>query len=690
MADLAQLQQALIAADAAGDTAGATVLAQEIKRIQSGPNLGPLKAAGSGAAEGAISTTVGMPGDLGQAGRAIQGMAEEKFPWLKSLPARAVQFAGEASNPLLSLLSRGPTTSDISGAAGVDYQPQNTTEKYIKSTAAGASGAALMPGGGLTLRSLLGALSGAAGQAGEDASGSQWGRAIAAVLPWLASAPFTMRKPNVVKAAQSITQDVGEPGLMDAFAATQAAKARGGDYLLTQGIPNQTQMSGLTQELASSPQGEAIRRVLEKQVPYGQQQIDEAIARVSGRDVGQTEANLVADAGNKVIADAKAIPSSISGEFYDTAKKAKIPVGGTPDLEAVPNARNPTEYWVPPTTAQDIVQKLRAERGNLSLSQAKSGAPLDIAASKIEALAKQYPDGIPATELDSIAREARIASGSKETAFQMKKLGNDRVFGIINDALAQVSPDLAAGKGLHAAAAEAFTNPVEKSVLTTMFPKSVQKTGKGSFDTAMKVFDGSPADVRFAATNLNNADPEAFPNIVKAWMQDKLSATGGTVGGRATENILNDFPNAVAGPPGSPQRAVFREAMNGVAKAQGLEPQAYTSAAESLMDDLLMSARDRGASGAINAGELQRAAGSNIASGISRGFNFIQPLRGMGRALERHLYSQTYSKLSDAIASGNVRQLIDIANYSGASERTKALLQAAASMKAGAEASQLQ
>lgn len=151
---------------------------QEDKQVTA---IGAAKAAGSGAATGAIGTA-GLPGDVRSGVEALAKKAgispEVTQTFLQTLP-----ILGPA-------LASGPTSGDIRGAVeGVtgplSYEPKNTAEKYIQNVATFAPAAMAGPGGivrkAVEQAVLPGIASQAAGDLTEGTAAEPYARAAAAI-----------------------------------------------------------------------------------------------------------------------------------------------------------------------------------------------------------------------------------------------------------------------------------------------------------------------------------------------------------------------------------------------------------------------------------------------------------------------------------------------------------------------------
>ena len=108
----------------------------------------------------------------------------------------------------------------------------------------------------------------------------------------------------MVKAAQDYVNELGPEGLKAAQTnRAQASQTLGVPTLLSQGTEGSTALSSITDELKRTPMGTNIRRVLDVQPKVGQQKIDDLVAALSKKPVGQKTANEILDAGKVATRD---------------------------------------------------------------------------------------------------------------------------------------------------------------------------------------------------------------------------------------------------------------------------------------------------------------------------------------------------------------------------------------------------
>lgn len=216
-------------------------------------------------------------------------------------------------------------------------------------------------------------------------------------------------------------------------------------------------------------------------------------------------------------------------------------------------------------------------------------------------------------------------------------------------------------------AADWAPKPKSDGAFRVSFPQKMIDSGVGKYDTMGKVLREpskfGPSDIAEVARTLTESDATAFPNLVKQRFSEAREASLTPREGRLQPTAVGDFATDVAGSIPSRQRENFRETMKQVAIAQGADPAMTVKGAEALIDALHTISRDQGGVGL--SGQFQQQAGANVFSMGMKSANLIAPMQGIGRAVERAVYKNTYAKLADALTSPDgVRKLMAIANYS--------------------------
>lgn len=461
--------------------------------------LDAVKATGTGLGRG-VTALGGLPGEVYQL--VNKGLGH---------------FFGEGSKlPDTKLLPTSTELNNLSKQFGIplDYKPKDALEKYLLSGAEGYSG---MAASGAKLGGrIMGLASGLAGQGAEDFVGgeSPSARFMGSVAPILAYAGAKSYTPQSIKSMRRTMRETPDADLELADAVRKMAAERlGTPTLLTQGVEKTSPLTQITEEIARSPQGATVRKVLERQLPVGQQAIDDLVESMSTRPISNKRAREIAEAG------------------------------------------------------QDA-----------------------------------------------------LALGGKN---------------------------------------------VQNTPLGSIFGK-----GQANYDSYERIFNPnnySAQDVRYVYGMLNKANPEAWPDIMKRYLQSTKDNLEKISGGRSNQDIFDKFVSEVRSPN-------FIEGIKGVAKATGQNPSAAAKGAETLLDALQVIARERGAVGQIDVGEFRRVAGANPLTAGLKSANVFTPFWRVAGAIERSARARAYSKIADALTSPDgVKILQDFRNYSPTDERVMAV-----------------
>lgn len=232
MADMATLERALVNADAAGDTAGAQVLASEITRLRSEPaqtQPGVMedvaKSGLSGLAQGGINA-FGAGGDVRSlVGRGIDaaggalGFAPDKVQQFKDM-AKTVAGATLTGRALLASPTSTELRRGVESVTGELYKPQTTAGEYARTIGEFAPGILGGPGsiGARALTNVVApaVLSEAAGQLTQGTAAEPWARLAGAVAaPVGLSGARRALTPNAInperQAAAAVLQSEGVP-----------------------------------------------------------------------------------------------------------------------------------------------------------------------------------------------------------------------------------------------------------------------------------------------------------------------------------------------------------------------------------------------------------------------------------------------------------------------------------------------
>lgn len=205
MADLAQLEAALVKADAAGDVEGARVLAGEVRKMRAAEHAGPrpgatggeLLEATKGGVNRGIAGLLGLPVDtaanianLGIAGYGLARGAITGDPGASPEPIKA-PFGGSES------IARG---MEKLGIGTTNPRPDDQAARMLN-TGAQIVGSSLVPGA----RPLPTAAAAASGAIAGEALGPEW-VAPASMLPGAAAAAYNAIRTPVLKERQAQNQ----------------------------------------------------------------------------------------------------------------------------------------------------------------------------------------------------------------------------------------------------------------------------------------------------------------------------------------------------------------------------------------------------------------------------------------------------------------------------------------------------
>lgn len=626
------------------------------------PALGALHSAGTGLVKGVIASTVGLPGNLSELGRA------------------GLSAAGFAPSTKESFL---PTSRSIEGAIderfpGLLRKPETEAEKYIQGGTEGV-GAFVNPfglGGAILGRgakaapiltkggAAAGGALGLANEAGRTAfSSNPEAGGLLAQSPLLAALAYaTLRKPQTVQAAQDYLRDIGPEGLIRAEQTRRKATATTGlPTLLSQGTESSTALDGIVDALVQSKQGAGVRATLDKQQQALPGMVEGFNAGMSSRGATSVEQNATAAAGKGIFDDARDIRARMTAPHYQAADSDMV--DPKPIVAAILKARQDLNIpqAVPEGKRMATLQAMIASAG---------GQPLRV------------------LELDTVARQARAAAQKAwDRGNPTKYQAENAIADAIDNATRQASPALAAGKDTHKTVSEALIDPLTKGPAGSMFPKQMQKSGVGDMDSWVSQLDGMSAnDIVTLGARLRQQDPQALPSIIRESFQRKAEAALSKSEGRVGDAGFTSFPNAVRGNTQA-ERDAFGAKIAQVALSHGVDPALASKGANEFLDALEVMGRSRSNRGV--ASEFSQDAGGSAVTRLMRSASLTAPLRGVGYAIDRATHKAVFEKMADAMTSPDgVKMLLDIAKYGAMSARGQTLVRALAgetAMNAGAE-----
>ena len=626
---------------------------------------GPAKALGSGLAEGAIAGTVGVPGDLQDIGRTV----EKGLPTVSSLVKAAVPPSPSSLLEHVIPQFDLPGTQTISKALGTDYTPQtvdengqpSSTERLIKSTAAGT--ASMLPGAKATmgLRAGAGAILGASGEVGSLVGGgikedSLLGRLVGQGVPLSLFAWMAMRKPQLIKVLQDDVKEIGEAGLRKAQAVADfVERYTGVRPVLSQALEGKTSMTGTMGQVSQTPMGLPIRQALDAQPPVAEGMTRDMTEAMHPGVLDQSKANAVAAAVEKAQQRPKDVRGVITKPYYDAAKHEVIPATDLPPIAAA--VRNVAERNQFPAVS---------ESGKAVESAARNVEGLATNSPILNASGKPFVNPIPSANLQILKREeqtqadrAANVGNSKAQAAAIARGGSAAA---MRDA---EGPLAAAADAMHARATGAIVEPSERSALAQIKDTSFAQGGPAQWNTFTAVIKDpnfGAKDIEYVGQKLKLADPTAFPAIARKGIEERLNTAFNTQEGRVPENAIGQVARFM-GREGSHERDKYLETVKQVALSQGKDPVAAQAGADALAEAMNVMARDRMFAGRTSSADTVHQAGATaVASGVQIfGFN---PYGQAASMVRRVTQGHTYSKVAEALTTpGGVDTLIKIAQW---------------------------
>lgn len=659
--------------------------------------MGRLKAAGSGLAEGALST-LGVVGDIQQAGKQLSDYTRSFLPPGLQSADRVAKMLATAASPITA--APFPTTKKLTQVSHTEYEPQDEAEKMIKSISGGVGGAVTGGiGSGMSLlnRAGLGGLVGGASQLGENAWGPE-GRIAAALLAAIVPGYFQMRQPNVVRAHQKTLKEIGPDELKRAAEAVKEAKAAtGAPYLLTQGLSKKTPLSGYAELLLKEQEGAPMRGVLQEQTETLGKKMQELAASPTPTRTNQFSSNRIANALIKAEGRAREHRTAAVRPYYEEASADVFPTTS-------PRWTLDQGQLLRQESVIDIARRLRQSIRENHLMETPSGDALERWAARLDNLIEQEPSGVNVLNLDNLKKSidkvvSSLDQPGANSAELAAKAGHMTAAKIINDAITRIgkqptdgilpagSKALREGQDIYEFLTKTSVEPERKSALTALATDDVVRTGKGDYSVYLKIFDDKhgPADIAFVGSRLNQEDKEAWPLIFKKWMEKRLNESGGLTEGRPRDTKFGSFPYRLWGEPGSVEREKFIEAVKQTAIARGENPDQAVAGTSKLLTAFEMAARDRATLGGIDTARVFHAEGANFFTTAVRALNILKT--GLASSMERYVAHNTREQMAQLFASEDgVKTLVRIADHSMTTQRIQQAFLDAMALKGSAEA----
>lgn len=581
----------------------------------------------------------GLPGDA----RDLAGLAKSKLSqylpdWLNTAD-RAVN----AVNPLNQFVRVLPTSGELRGAAervtGPWYDPQTRAGKVADT----AIQTATTMGRNLVTAPLRSGLLTTGITAGTEGAGAltddnPWARAAGGVFGGGIPALFNAMKSRAGTVAKDAIGDLSPQQIQDAIQTQSLAQRLGIPLMGTESLDRGHQ-------LASAVYAH----------PSGNQTIENFLRARPAQVSNAVDTGLLAQTGPR------ATPSANAARAQSTAEDVISGLEKDRTNLVAPDYMMAKREFVNPKDVALARADLQAAALAAPESQRSQFTPFitDLAA----------PNASNASVLDQIYKQARDAANLPINASTADKqaAAAARIAAPTLERLTQQSPSLVRGRQQYRDFTQNEIEPV------TSGPVGVV-AGRSGFDpsapsavprvtaTVADANTARPETIRELYTNLNRQDRQAFPGIVQTHIENQLNTALGDIRSGANPTAGAKFRQAIAGTP--QERANFDEMMRGVARAQGVNPDAVVRGANNLLDVLDRTGRTPGiGSPTATRGEVNREMGKTLL-GDTLSTISLTPTKPLARRLDDWIQRSRYADVAKALtAPDSVQKLVQLAKY---------------------------
>jgi hypothetical protein len=380
-----------------------------------------------GLVEGIVGDVLGTPGDIYDIGKKGRDYLLDKWmpEWMKK-----VNKATEDFLPIDPLFDALPGSDEIIGGlkkVGVPLDPSKTRAgRYIRSFERGAGGASVGPARWIPQLMKVGGIAGAAGEAGEEATGSHWGRTGAAVTSLLLSRQHKLS--NAGRLIQEDTEFLTHPELRAGQQLMEDSHRVKFPLLAPEVLPHGP-IQGLAADTLASPSGGQLLASLLKERPAAVARIkDRFLAHVGAPHVIPTPPNIQAiltstEPGSHeairalAASDPTAFRAYVANHIERTYEAAATEIRGAPSLHSgwtfqnqltgTPQRKRNFEAMIealPAETKQEINTTLKVLSASGKLEEIGETA----GRTRAEKMATRY-EGRPKTKAGKASRE-RVAN----------------------------------------------------------------------------------------------------------------------------------------------------------------------------------------------------------------------------------------------------------------------------------------
>ncbi len=608
---LKQLESALIQADAAGDTEGATILAAEIKKIKTSKltdkelnemlGLTPkdkikdfVLGLGTGAAKG-VTYIAGLPGDLerlssyipyaqntigfdyGQPGNdEVIGRSETGryiFPSSTQIQDYMVQGDIKGKEATKNLLKRigvnkapaflvEPTYRDI-----FDYKPKTDLGRYAQTGAEFATpGIAGKTKAARNLGLKVGGFGGLTYEGAQDLGASP-GAATAITIPLMFGAGLLGKPTTAANLAKDAMENVADKEIKAARELEKIGKDMSinlmpGEVFADKNIRN------LTRDVVSSEKGSAITyaaaknrrddiiKAVQKQadeiasMPESQRQVFDLIRDTASESVKQAKLNrtiTAQNAGYKVANTESLLPEQVFNVIDKIDASIKILPKTSPNIRKLNQIKN-----------QLIAKKVKVK------GKKKLEIVPETNINKLDSVFKQFRDDYQRSN-KGVANESRFID--KQLGYQLFNETDNAILNTLNKEL-RTNTNYAQANDKFAKLSEEVIKVVENNVLP-LSKKGISETTINSF-----IFNpnkNNVEDINKTFEILNKTNPEATIQLANVYFRNSINNSFKMT--KQGDDLTQGFNliNSIAGT--GKQRTNFMAVIDNVAKAKDVNPQ---------------------------------------------------------------------------------------------------------------------
>lgn len=247
----------------------------------------------------------------------------------------------------------------------------------------------------------------------------------------------------------------------------------------------------------------------------------------------------------------------------------------------------------------------------------------------------------------------------------------------LDNLIKDVSPSIRNGRLVYEQLSREVVDPLLKGPIGKLAGKGADAQKEATYSRAMSEMQSDtarPDRIRTIADEFKKVDKEAFPNLVRSYLENKLNTSLKDLQGRRNPAAGANFRNAIAGTP--QDAANLRAMIEKTAETQGQNPEKTYQGFRKLLDVLDATGRVPGM-GSQTQSRMEQAAmarTSPLATGLET--KFAAPTSQIAKMIREWTYKGTYKKLADVFTDpDSVRKMQQLVNLKPTSiEAQKAVL----------------